>query len=55
MGLVSVSRKQIRQEQEEKVGYRKALKWVVLAVEQGIISKEDIIEYVEAALLREGE
>ena len=46
----NVLRNQVRREQEKAVEYRKVLKWAVLAVEQGSISKENIIEEMEAVL-----
>ncbi len=46
----NVLRNQVRREQEKVAEYRKVLKWAVLAVEQSLISKEDIIEEIEAVL-----
>ena len=46
----NVLRNQVKREQEKAVEYRKVLKWAVLAIEQGFISKENIIEEMEAVL-----
>ena len=50
MSSTNILRNQVRREQEKVAEYRKVLKWVVLAVEQGSISKENIIEEMEAVL-----
>lgn len=50
MSAVNILRNQVRREQEKVAEYRKVLKWVVLAVEQGFTSKENIIEEMEAVL-----
>ncbi len=50
LSTVNILRNQIKIEKEDVAEYRRALKWVMLGVEQGLISKENIIEEIGAVL-----
>ncbi len=50
LSTVNILRNQIKIEKENVAEYREMLEWVMLAVEQEVISRDEIVEKVETVL-----